>query len=448
MDESHLAPLPQRARATALNRPSKSARVEPSTGSSAGFSTVAMVTPRNIVQIDGSILEGGGQIVRICTALSALLGTPIRLDKIRAGRSKGGLAAQHAAGLNLVGRICGATLEGASVGSSTVTMRPGRLADGGHFTADAETAGATMLMLQSALPCCCFSAQGTNGDVASRTTPTTLVLKGGTNVPFAPQYEYMEHVTLATMRRVLGLDIAMALTRRGCFPRGGGEVTVEVGALRGPLPCFEILERGRVVRIFGRVWASGRVAVQSVFRDVDDACQHALGAHPALKSVPISLEPASASSSGGGSDGCGVVLWALTSTGCVLGASALLDKKATAPAAPQQVAAEAVRELAQELAHGGCVDAHLQDQLIVMMALAQGTSKLRAGPLTLHTETAMYMCGLLTGATFSVTKEAAEVTSAEEEGGGGLSRSGEGGGEAGSQRVVIECQGIGYCKRP
>jgi RNA 3'-terminal phosphate cyclase (ATP) len=50
----------------------------------------------------GSILEGGGQVVRVTSALSALLGVPIRLDKIRAGRAKGGLAAQHAAGLKLV----------------------------------------------------------------------------------------------------------------------------------------------------------------------------------------------------------------------------------------------------------------------------------------------------------------------------------------------------------
>ncbi len=50
-------------------------------------------------------MEGGGQVVRVTSALSALLGVPIRLDKIRAGRAKGGLAAQHAAGLKLVAQV-------------------------------------------------------------------------------------------------------------------------------------------------------------------------------------------------------------------------------------------------------------------------------------------------------------------------------------------------------
>jgi hypothetical protein len=46
------------------------------------------------VHIDGSILEGGGQVVRIATCLSALLGSAVFIDKIRAGRSKPGLAGE------------------------------------------------------------------------------------------------------------------------------------------------------------------------------------------------------------------------------------------------------------------------------------------------------------------------------------------------------------------
>ena len=81
-----------------------------------------------------------------------------------------------------------------------------------------------------------------------------------------------------------------------------------------------------------------------------------------------------------------------------------------------------ITSLAAELGHGGCVDQHLQDQMIVFMSLAKGTSRFRSGPLTLHTETAMYMCGLLTGATFAVEKT--------------------GPGPA----VVIECRGIGFTR--
>lgn len=40
----------------------------------------------------------GGQIIRMAVCFSALLKKPIKLIKIRAGRQKGGLAAQHLKG--------------------------------------------------------------------------------------------------------------------------------------------------------------------------------------------------------------------------------------------------------------------------------------------------------------------------------------------------------------
>jgi len=107
----------------------------------------------------------------------------------------------------------------------------------------------------------------------------------------------------------------------------------------------------------------------------------------------------------------GILLVAKTDTGCVLGASAIGGRGINA----ERVGANATKSLIFNIKKGGCVDEYLQDQLILYAALAKGTSTLRCGPITKHTETAIHFVQLLTGATFQITstqdrKSSDEVT--------------------------------------
>lgn len=95
----------------------------------------------------GSMLEGGGQILRNAAALAAITSTPIKVSKIRAGRSKPGLRAQHLAGLQLVADLCQGNIEGGTIGSQEISLTPHYLSCG-HHIGDTKTAGSCMLLAQ------------------------------------------------------------------------------------------------------------------------------------------------------------------------------------------------------------------------------------------------------------------------------------------------------------
>src|SRR5437870_11634224 len=93
-----------------------------------------------MIEIDGAHGEGGGQLVRMAVALSALTATPVRVVRIRAGRPVPGLASQHVTALQAVAELCSGELKGVDVGSSTNEFRPGTIAARRHAF-DVGTAG-------------------------------------------------------------------------------------------------------------------------------------------------------------------------------------------------------------------------------------------------------------------------------------------------------------------
>lgn len=78
-----------------------------------------------------------------------------------------------------------------------------------------------------------------------------------------------------------------------------------------------------------------------------------------------------------------------TSTGCRFGVSGLGSSRG--PAVKELVTSTIENELVPCIESGACCDNFMQDQLILPMALAQGTSVIRTTPLTLHTQSAIYV---------------------------------------------------------
>lgn len=355
-----------------------------------------------VTEIDGGIMEGGGQILRMATSLSTLLGRPIRVRNIRAGRSNPGLRPQHLTGLQLIRDICGGRLEGGQVGSTEITFYPAQIKSG-RFIADTGTAGSVMLLFQTALPCMLYASG-----------PCQILLKGGTNAEMAPQIDY----TLMVFRPIaekFGIKFECDIRKRGYYPKGGGEVFVRTNPIKGHLAPVEMIECGQITQITGRSFVAGVLPIKVAHAMADAACKTLKQTFPRTTIKVDRIKEPQETAIG---TGTGIVLLAETSNDYKLGSSAL--GKRGVPA--EQVGEAAATDLIRNINEGGCVDSHLQDQLILLMALAKGKSKIRCGKLTLHTETAIHIAQLLTNAKFSITSD------------------------KGKESCMIECHGIGLEK--
>ncbi|MBN2559818.1 MAG: RNA 3'-terminal phosphate cyclase [Phycisphaerae bacterium] len=187
-----------------------------------------------MLTIDGSKGEGGGQILRSSLALSLVTGTPLRIERIRAGRKKPGLMRQHLTAVKAAAAIGAATVDGATIGSQELSFQPNEIVPGEYHFA-VGTAGSTTLVLQTVLPA-----------LLTATGPSRLILEGGTHNPFAPSFDFLHNTFLPIINR-MGPTVVATLERPGFYPAGGGKLSVTIEPAKR-LERLDLLERGKVLR--------------------------------------------------------------------------------------------------------------------------------------------------------------------------------------------------------
>jgi RNA 3'-phosphate cyclase len=308
-----------------------------------------------LIEIDGSLGEGGGQILRTSIAFSALTEKDVRISNIRAKRRNPGLNYQHMASIKAVAQLCGAEVLGLSLGSKEITFKP-RKPKAGKIKLAIGTAGSISLVLQSLMIAC-----------SECESKVILEITGGTNVSWSPPIDYLSHVTLPILSR-FGYNGKVEVLKRGFYPKGGGKVQAIIEP--HSLSKIELLERGKLNSIEG-VSVSANLPI-SVSKRMTKSCSELLTS----KSIPkIRNENVESFS-----PGAAIIVWAEYEN-TVLGADSLGKKGKPA----EIVGKEAAQVLMREMDEKSCVDTHMADQIIPYLALAGG--KVRTESLSKHAET-------------------------------------------------------------
>ena len=185
-----------------------------------------------MIVIDGSQGEGGGQILRSSLALSLITRKPFRMENIRAGRQKPGLLRQHLTAVEAATAVGTADVIGAALGSNLLEFRPHGVAPGNYRFA-VGTAGSATLVLQTVLPPLLIASGS-----------STLTLEGGTHNPFAPPFDFLARCFVPLIQR-MGPRVELQLDRPGFFPAGGGKFRAVIEPAKR-LERLDLLERGPI----------------------------------------------------------------------------------------------------------------------------------------------------------------------------------------------------------
>lgn len=306
---------------------------------------------KEVIDIDGSQGEGGGQILRTALALSLITGKAFRLANIRAKRPKPGLMRQHLACVQAAVAVGGGPEHcqarddaGAEtqIGTSQLHFSPGAVR-GGDYEFAVGSAGSCMLVLQTVL-----------WPLALATQTSSVVLRGGTHNPMAPSATFLSR--MAPYFSGGGKAVyALQLQRHGFYPAGGGEVQVRITPPPGGLAAIHLMARGARLEAWAECLHAG------IPKGVADRELGVLAR--ALNWTPEQLHNRALRSNEGPGNALQVILQFEHITEVL---TAFGEKGVSA----EEVARAVLREAQDYLAHSAPVGEHLADQLMLPMALA------------------------------------------------------------------------------
>lgn len=332
------------------------------------------------LELDCSMGEGGGSVVRVSVALAAGLNQNLELYNIRANRTKPGLRAQHIEAIDAIKQFSGMSSHDLQIGDTQLKLVKDT---NGKNTANVNigTAGSIGLV-----------AQAVTFYSLSQHRALDLIVKGGaTHGKWAPSIEYIQEVTNNLVGK-MNKKIDVSISKYGFFPRGGAAVNMKFNSHETLSPLTQVergeLEKIEIYSIVSKTLQARKVAERQITSFLEK-----------IKSnIDAAKNPQYVDSF---SAGTGLTVINHYSSGARMGCFVPGERKLTS----EEVGELCAQMWKKNIASTASIDAYAADQLIVPMALAEGKSQITTTEITNHTRTNIQLVQKFTKRDISFRKD-------------------------------------------
>jgi RNA 3'-phosphate cyclase len=323
-----------------------------------------------LISIDGSIGEGGGQILRTAISLSAALGIEVEVFNIRAKRPKPGLRPQHFWSISATAQLCEAEVDGLVQNSTRVLFSPGPIREK-ELNLDLGTAGSITLLLQSVVQAISRSGKEIH-----------INIQGGTDVKWSPTIDYFREIAIP-FYKLLGITVDLEIKERGFYPIGGGRVSC---VLRPP---------SRITPVDFSHTGHGPIKISSICSGlpISVAERQARAASDYIGVNGLKVQETDSKRDDARSPGTSICIHSLKDSDSFIGADGLGERGKAA----ELVGKETADRFLSEYRSKASVDHHLADMIIPLLAIAGGPSRFTTSLISRHFKTNLIVAEKIAG---------------------------------------------------
>ncbi|WP_299291590.1 RNA 3'-terminal phosphate cyclase [Nitrosopumilus sp.] len=321
----------------------------------------------DFVEINGGHGEGGGQIIRSATTLSCITKKPVHIVNIRKYRKVSGLKPQHITAIKILQKISNAEVIGNYIGSTELKFIPKDIKSQ-KLNEDVGTAGSISLILQTIIPLAVVLKE-----------KLQVKIRGGTDVLWSPTINYSEKILKEVFRR-MGLKFSLKITKRGYFPKGEGEVELEVFSSK----VNSISLSKRTSNDISILCTYSKIPLELISKEIEKI-ESKINEN---FTVDIEIKEEKAIDSGSS-----LLAYSIDEK-TIFGIDSLFDKKNK----------KFDFDVEKFLENSSAIDENLADMLVLPASLASGKTTFEVKEMTSHLETNLFVTSKITGCRYGIGK--------------------------------------------